>query len=171
MKCYQIEDVRHFMAELLSGEKYDSFYLYEANINMALNYNISGKINSGFYSSDEISELNIKEYITWGEIKPVIYDLIKGKRLPIGFRIILMFNRENITRLVEMNNLRIRPEDISSLVMNINYGKYAGVLYEKQEEEGNTPGMLITTGTSLNIFTLDKTIENLWNETVEKYYI
>ena len=41
----------------------------------------------------------------------------------------------------------------------------------KQEEEGNTPGMLITTGTSLNIFTLDKTIENLWNETVEKYYI
>lgn len=171
MRCYQIEDVKRFMGELLTGEKYDSFYLYEANINMALNYNISGKINSDFYSSEEINELGIKEYATWGEVKSVVYDIIKGKKLPIGFKITLMFNRENITRLVEMNNLPVRSEDISSLVININYGKYAGVLDEGQGNSDGTAHMIVTTGTALKIFTLDKTIEHMWDETVEKYYI
>ena len=67
-----------------------------------------------------------------------------------------MFNRENIERLVMMNNLPLNPEDIGALFFNINYANEA---------------LTVTTGTSVKVFTMDKTLENTWDDTVEKYYI
>ncbi|MGN0435893.1 MAG: DUF5721 family protein, partial [Wujia sp.] len=103
MKSFEIEDVKEFMNELLVNEKYDSFYVYEARIKTALDYYINGRINRDFYDSEEQAEIN--EYVKWSDVKHTVYDLIKGKRLPICFKLILMFNRENIERLIEMNNL------------------------------------------------------------------
>lgn len=155
MKNYEIEDIKSFMNELLVNEKYDSFYLYEIRLKTSLDYYISGKINKEFYDTEEERE-ELYDYVSWGEIKHTVFELIKGNRLPISFKVILMFNRENIERIIEMNNLPIRPEDVSNLSMNIYY------------EDGN---LLVTTGSSLKIFTLDKTLEHLWDDTVGKYYI
>lgn len=155
MKNYEIEDIKTFMNELLVNEKYDSFYLYEIRLKTSLDYFISGKINRDFFDNAEELE-DLHEYIKWGDVKPTIFELIKGKRLPISFKIILMFNRENIERLIEMNNLPIRPDDVSNLSMNIYY------------ENGK---LLVITGSSLKIFTLDKSLENIWDDTVGRYYI
>ncbi|MBP3621752.1 MAG: hypothetical protein J6J16_08345 [Lachnospiraceae bacterium] len=155
MKNYEIEDIKSFMNELLVNEKYDSFYLYEIRLKTSLDYYISGKINKEFYDTEEEIE-ELYDYVSWGEIKHTVFELIKGNRLPISFKVILMFNRENIERIIEMNNLPIRPEDVSNLSMNIYY-----------EDEK----LLVTTGSSLKIFTLDKTLEHLWDDTVGKYYI
>lgn len=155
MKNYEIEDIKSFMNELLVNEKYDSFYLYEIRLKTSLDYYISGKINKEFYDTEEERE-ELYDYVSWGEVKHTVFELIKGNRLPISFKVILMFNRENIERIIEMNNLPIRPEDVSNLSMNIYY------------EDGN---LLVTTGSSLKIFTLDKTLEHLWDDTVGKYYI
>lgn len=155
MKNYEIEDIKSFMNELLVNEKYDSFYLYEIRLKTSLDYYISGKINKEFYDTEEERE-ELYDYVSWGEIKHTVFGLIKGNRLPISFKVILMFNRENIERIIEMNNLPIRPEDVSNLSMNIYY-----------EDEK----LLVTTGSSLKIFTLDKTLEHLWDDTVGKYYI
>lgn len=155
MKNYEIEDIKSFMNELLVNEKYDSFYLYEIRLKTSLDYYISGKINKEFYDTEEERE-ELYDYVSWGEVKHTVFELIKGNRLPISFKVILMFNRENIERIIEMNNLPIRPEDVSNLSMNIYY------------EDGN---LLVTTGISLKIFTLDKTLEHLWDDTVGKYYI
>lgn len=67
-----------------------------------------------------------------------------------------MFNRENISRLLEMNNLPVKEEDVSALFMNVVY------------EHGT---LSVTTGTSLKIFTMDKTLEHIWDDTIKKYYI
>ncbi len=155
MKNYEIEDIKTYMNELLVNDKYDSFYLYEVRLKTSLDYYISGKINKEFFDSDAEME-DVEDYVKWGEVKQTIFDLIKGKRLPISFKIILMFNRDNIERLVEMNNVPINPEDVSNLSMNIYY-------------EGGK--LLVTTGTSLKVFTLDKTLEHIWDDTVGKYYI
>ena len=85
-----------------------------------------------------------------------MYAYLKGERLPIGFKIILMFNRENISRLLEMNNLPVKEEDVSALFMNVVY------------EHGT---LAVRTGTSLKIFTMDKTLEHIWDDTIKKYYI
>ncbi|MBQ7706696.1 MAG: hypothetical protein IJT72_02815 [Lachnospiraceae bacterium] len=77
-------------------------------------------------------------------------------KLPVKMKLILMFNKDNINRLIEMNNIPIHPDNVRALFMNI--------LYSDNR-------LSITTGTSLNVFTMDKTLEDLWDKTVEKYYI
>ena len=156
MKSYDIEDIKEYMNQLLVNERFDSFYLYEARVKGALDYFIGGKLNMDYYDEDERKELEESEYISWGQVKHVIYDLMKGKKLPINFKIILMLNRDNITRLIEMNNLPVKSEDVGALFYNIHF------------EAGQ---LNVTTGTSLKVFTLDKRLEQLWDETVEKYYI
>ena len=156
MKSFDVEDIKNYMNQLLVNERFDSFYLYEARVKGAIDYFIGGKLNRDYFDEDEIEDIKDTDYISWGKVKQTIYDLMKGNKLPINFKIILMFNRDNITRLIEMNNLPVKPEDIGALFYNIHY------------ESGQ---LNITTGTSLKVFTLDKRLEQLWDETVEKYYI
>ena len=155
MKSYTIEDVKTFMNELLVNEKYDSFYMFETRLKVAMDYYVNGKINKDFFDSDDEREA-LDDYVSWKDIKNKIFELIKGIRLPISFKVILMFNRDNIERLIEMNNIPVNPQNVSALFLNIYY------------ENGE---LTVTTGTSLKVFTLDKTLEHLWDETVEKYYI
>jgi len=156
MKSFDVEDIKNYMNQLLVNERFDSFYLYEARVKGAIDYFIGGKLNRDYFDEGEIEDIKDTDYISWGKVKQTIYDLMKGNKLPINFKIILMFNRDNIKRLIEMNNLPVKPEDIGALFYNIHY------------ESGQ---LNITTGTSLKVFTLDKRLEQLWDETVEKYYI
>lgn len=156
MKKFEIEDSKIFMNELFLGEKYDSFYMMEAVIKTGIDYHINGKNNMEFYDKEELEETALEEYICWKNVKSMVYDLIKGKNLPLSFKLVLMFNRDNIVRLVEMNNLPLGSDDISALFLNI--------YYEKGE-------LTATTGTSLKSFSLDKSIDNVWDDTVERYYI
>ena len=154
MEIFSIDEKTEYLKELFGKEKYDSFYLYEARVKTKLDYYVNGRLNREYFDTEEQADL--PEYVEWKDIKQIVYSYIKGKRLPIGFKIILMFNRENISRLLEMNNLPVKTEDVSALFMN--------VVYEHET-------LSVTTGTSLKIFTMDKTLEHVWDDTVKKYYI
>lgn len=161
MKNFEIEDVKKYMQDLLTDSRYDSFYMYEVRLKTSLDYYINGRLNHNFYITDVSEETEDmpdanQEYIYWKDIKKKVFDLIKGKRLPISFRLILMFNQENVIRLIEMNNIPIAPENVGALFYNIYYEN--GILQ-------------VTTGSSVKVFTLDKTLDHLWDDTVEKYYI
>jgi hypothetical protein len=156
MKNFEIDDIKKFMNELFSGTRFDSFYLYEARLKTGLDYYISGKVNHEFYSDDEEGAEDVsQEYVYWKDIKHTLFELIKGRRLPLNFKFILMFNRDNITRLIEMNNLALSPENVGALFYNIYY------------DDGK---LQVTTGSSIKIFSLDKSLDNIWDDTVEKYY-
>ena len=154
MEIFSIDEKTEYLKELFEKEKYDSFYLYEVRVKTKLDYYVNGRLNREYFDTEEQADL--PEYVEWKDIKQIVYSYIKGKRLPIGFKIILMFNRENISRLLEMNNLPVKTEDVSALFMN--------VVYEHES-------LSVTTGTSLKIFTMDKTLEHVWDDTVKKYYI
>ncbi len=154
MEIFSIDEKTEYLKELFEKEKYDSFYLYEVRVKTKLDYYVNGRLNREYFDTEEQADL--PEYVEWKDIKQIVYSYIKGKRLPIGFKIILMFNRENISRLLEMNNLPVKTEDVSALFMN--------VVYEHE-------ALSVTTGTSLKIFTMDKTLEHVWDDTVKKYYI
>lgn len=155
MKSFEIEDIKTFMNTLLCDTKYDSFYMYETRLKTSLDYYINGSINKEFFDSDEEREI-VEDFISWGKVKNTLFSLIKGKRLPISFRIILMFNKGNIEKLIEMNNLPYSPDNVSSLSFNI--------YYENEK-------LSVTTGTALKTFTMDKSLEHVWDDTVEKYYL
>lgn len=154
MKNFEIEDTKEFIEGIKNNEKYDSFYLYEARIKGRLDYYVNGRQNREYFDTEVAEEVD--EYISWGEIKQSILALIQGDKPPLSFKIILMFNRDNIEKLIDMNKLGISSSEVSALMYNIYY------------EEGK---LYVTTGTSLRIFTLDKTLETLWEDTVERYYL
>lgn len=154
MEIFTIEEKAEYMRTLFEEERYDSFYLHEVRVKTNVDYYINGKINPEYFDTEQQPLLS--EYIAWKDIKQTIFDFIRGNRLPISFKIILMFNRENIERLLEMNNLSFKQEDVAALFMN--------VVYEHDR-------LSVTTGTSIKIFTMDKTLEHVWDETVRRYYI
>ena len=116
---------------------------------------VNGKIHYEFYDGAD-EEKPTTEYVVWKDIKHTIFDFMKGNKLPLRFKIVLMFNRENIERLIEMNNLPMESREVGALFMNIIY------------EEGV---LSVITGTSMKMFTMDKSLEQLWDDTVKKYYI
>lgn len=155
MKSFPIENMKEFMNDLLVREKYDSFYLFDARLKTSLDYYVNGKIHYEFYDGAD-EEKPTTEYVVWKDIKHTIFDFMKGNKLPLRFKIVLMFNRENVERLIEMNNLPMDSREVGALFMNIIY------------EEGI---LSVITGTSMKMFTMDKSLEQLWDDTVKKYYI
>lgn len=153
MIAYKIIDIKQFMNSLLLKSDFDSFLLYEANVKNAVSYFIEGKLNSLFFEDTE-EEVNLDEYILWKNQKEIIYNIFKGKNLPIAFKFILMLNRNNKIKIVDQNNIPIREEDIRGLYLNI--------YYENEQ-------LKITTGVSIKAFTLDKTLDNIWDENISKY--
>ena len=129
MKSFSIEDIKTFMNDLLVNERYDSFYLFEARIKTGLDYYIRGKINKEFFDYDIKDSL--EEYELWGNVKETVFSLMKGKRLPVSFKIILMFNNENVERLIEMNNLPVAPTDITGLFVSSSAFAKFGVTIDK----------------------------------------
>lgn len=158
MQVYEIEDTKQFMQELLKQERYDSFYLYEARVKTKLDYYVSGKLNPQYLDTQEEADCaqEGQTHIEWKDIKSTVFSFMDEDRMPISFKIILMFHKENVMRLLEMNHVAIAAADVRALFLNIVY------------EQGK---LHVTTGTSLDIFTMDKTLEHLWDETVQKYYI
>lgn len=152
----EIKDIKTFLNGLFKDERYESFYLFSIKLEAAVSYEIDGKINKAFFSEDELSQLNNMEYICWKDVKKTVLDYLNKGKLPVKMKLILMFNKDNVNRLIEMNNIPIHPDNVRALFMNVIYSDNR---------------LSITTGTSLNVFTMDKTLEELWDKTVEKYYI
>lgn len=152
----EIKDIKTFLNGLFKDERYESFYLFSIKLEAAVSYEIDGKINKAFFSEDELSQLNNMEYICWKDVKKTVLDYLNKGKLPVKMKLILMFNKDNVNRLIEMNNIPIHPNNVRALFMNVIYSDNR---------------LSITTGTSLNVFTMDKTLEELWDKTVEKYYI
>ena len=152
----EIKEIKEYSNGLFTEERYESFYLFSVKLDSAISYDIDGKINRNYYSEEEFNELPEKEYICWRDIKKTVLGFMKDGKLPVKMKLILMFNKDNVNRLIEMNNIPIHPDNVRALFMNVIYSENR---------------LSITTGTSLNVFTMDKTLEELWDKTVEKYYI
>ena len=64
-------------------------------------------------------------------------------------KIILMLPKASVESIVEKSKLNIKPSNINGLFLNFKF--------ENDE-------LICTTGSSLNIFTLDKSLDSLWGE-------
>ena len=106
------------------------------------------------FSEEELEENRIEEYSSWKTLKPVCYSLIKGKRLPESFRIVFQMPPSARDRFVAGKIPGIYPDQVGGLYINIQY--------ENHE-------MICVTGTSMKQFTLDRTLENEWDENVKKF--
>ena len=93
-------------------------------------------------------------YIPWSAQKGNIFNVIKGSKLPLGFKIVLIARDRDIKHIIENNNLHMNPDDVANLAMNILY-------------DGNE--IIVTTITSLKTFSLSKELEHLWDQNVKAF--
>lgn len=155
MLSMKITNVKEFMNKVLREDVFDNFYVCEASLKTNVSYHIDGKINVDYYTNEEKMELNQRKYATWAEEKPLVFQMLKGKKLPVAFKFVFMLSPENVEKIVMQNNLSIAITDIAGLFLNVLY------------DNGT---LTCTTGTSLLTFTLDKTLEYAWESSLMKFF-
>lgn len=154
MVALKVEEQKAFAEGLFIGEIFDKFLVREAEIVTWNRFSIDGKIRQGYFSEEELEENRIEEYSSWKSLKPICYSLIRGKRLPESFRIVFLMPPSARDRFVSGRVPGISPDQVGGLYINVQY--------ENQE-------MICVTGTSMKQFTMDRTLENEWDENVRKF--
>ncbi len=150
-----ISDTKKFVKKLLMEETFDTFLLVEANVKGGVNYHISGHINKDFFDNDELAAMTSVDYSTWSTIRPHIFNVIKGKKQPLSFKIVFILSNSNIESIIEKNNLPLSIDDIANLTLNIYF---------------DGTNMTATTITSLKNFSFDKTLEHIWDKNVLAFF-
>lgn len=144
------------MSKLLISDTFHNFLLSEATITTYNSFIIDGHINKDFYTTDELEEKNLTEQSIsyWETLKPFCFELIKGKKTPLSFKIVFLLSPANVSKLLSQSGIALTVDDINGLFLNIKY---------------NNNVLHCITGTSLKLFTLDKTMENEWDKAVQKF--
>lgn len=154
MIALKIEDLKTFTAQLFMGETFDHWLVREVNIVTFNSFTIDGRIRQGYYSDEELEANRIEELSSWKSLRPFCYSLIKGKKLPESFQITMQLSPEENETFIRRMKPDFPAEQVAALYLNIRYENHAAAC---------------VTGTSLKIFTLDKQIEQEWDETVQRY--
>lgn len=135
------------MAHLLLRETFDPYQFIEGTITTFSRFSIDGLLQKEFF--DDPPE---ETYASWKQMRDFCLSIIRGKRTPLNFKIVLAMPTASISDFLLQKGLTAyRPEDIRGLYLNFHY-------------DGTT--LQCITGTSMNTFTLDKTLEREWDSYV-----
>ncbi len=158
MISLQIQDVKDFMNHLLLKSTFDPFLVVEGTVTTYNTFHMNGRLKPEYYSSEEQEALGLSErrFSLWQELRPFCLELIKGKRTPLGFRFTFQLSPENTRKLLAQSGSTFSMDDIGGLILNIRY---------------DSAGLFCTTALSLNLFTMDKSLDHTWDQMVRKFLI
>lgn len=153
MQTIQILDIKKFMHLLLQTNFFQSYEFVSADIRTELSYSIDGHLHGSFYTEDEAELLQVKgrAYLPWHMIQDKIFYLIKGKKTPAYMKIVLRLDPDSLQAFLDASKSSLNSNDISGLFLNILF----------QENQLN-----VTCGISYKIFTLDKSIESEYADSI-----
>lgn len=157
MIAQKITNLKKFMSQLLIGDSFDSFWLSEASITTGNTFIIDGTLHPDFFPEEAQEILNRchRTHSLWKEIKPFCYSIIRGKQTPLQFKFVFRLSYEKTRHAVAESGISLDPGQVDGLFLNIQY----------------TAGQLVcTTGTSVNTFSLDKSLERMWDQMVLRFF-
>ncbi len=155
MIALKVTNIKNFMAKLLASEAFDLFMLEEASISTYNTFVIDGHQNKDFYTKEEWEDKEIRPYdfSAWKQLRPICYSLIKGTHTPVAFKFILHLLPEHTESLLEKNDTSVISSQLKALALTIKY-------------DGAT--LTLITGTAFHTFTMDKSIEGIWDSAVKR---
>ena len=157
MISIQVSDVKSFMNKLFLSEYFDAFLLSEANFGTVNTFHIDGTLQHAYYSSEELEESGMGErrFSLWKQVRPFALSLIKGTHTPLEFKIIFRLSQSNVEKLLGQTGIKtFSASDVDGLFLNLNFSR--GTLY-------------CISGTSLTLFSMDKSVEHVWDDVVKRY--
>lgn len=156
MLAIQIDHVKDFMKKLLLQDAFDSFLVSEISITTFTTFSIDGQLHPEFFDPEKCEALRAenRSSILWKEARPYCLSIIKGQQSPLSFHIVLQADSALTAQLSASAGLSFSPEDIFGLFLNLQFR--GGVLS-------------VTTGTSLKVFTPDKSLDRAWDRFVSSW--
>ena len=117
---------------------------------------MDGSLLQDFYSAGELTEQGLDglSYLPFRQVRQQCFDLIKGKRTPSYFQFVFLLSPANLTRTLEQTHSTFAPEDITGLFLNLKF------------QHGK---LLLTTGISYRIFSVDKRLEQEWDALIKRF--
>lgn len=152
MISLKVIDIKTFMSNILIHSTFDQFLMWEMDITTYNYFHISGKVNNNWY--EEETNIPSESYSYWKTIKPFAYQVMKGQKTPHTFKIVLQLSKEDTQKIVSSRNLTYSMDDISGLFLNIRY---------------DNNELHLITGTSLNSFSMDKSLDYEWDNHIRKF--
>ena len=144
------------MNHLLINDTFDNFLMAEATIATSNTYQIDGHVNKDFFISEELSDTPQLPYdfSEWKEMKPLCFNLIKGKRTPLFFKFVLHLKPEAVGKLLATGGCSIPAEQIKALVLTIKY-------------DGSQ--VVLTTGSAFQTFVMSKEPDTIWDKALQQF--
>ena len=128
------------MSHLLLRDTFDKFSFIEGEITTFNKFTLDGFLHKDFFD-----EKPARDYSYWREVRDLCFSLIKGKRTPLHFKIVLSLAPEHFGDFLDGHQIRtFSPEDITGLYLNFHYD---GAVLQ------------CITGISMRTFTMDKSLE------------
>ena len=144
-------EAKSCMAALLLRETFDSFSFIEGEITTFNKFSIDGFLHKDFFEDRE----GLDSYSKWADIRNFCYSIIKGKRTPLDFKFIFALSKEE--------TVKILAEKVPDLSIDQVQGLYLNFRFTGTE-------LSCTTGTSLKFFTLDKSLEQAFDQWVPAFF-
>ena len=153
-----ITEVKLFMNHLLCRSTFDAFRVPELSLSTFASFHMDGHILKEYYTQEEYDTL-YKEHTPiarWKQLRPICFELIRGNHTPLSFSIVLQLSSRAAETFLMETDTSFSISDINGLFVNLRYkdGKLTAV-----------------TGTSLNIFSMDKSLEHAWDQKIQKFIL
>ena len=151
-----INDTKSFMNQLLLSDLFDHFLLQEAVITKDAAFTITGRIHPSFYSREERESEGLIDYdiLPYARLRPVCYQLIRGKYTPVHFKFVLLLSPANTANVLAQSASSFTAKDITGIYLNIVFQN--GQLH-------------LTTGVSYAVFSTDRLLEQEWDALIRKF--
>lgn len=137
------------MSHLLLKDTFDAFSFIEGEITTFNKFIIDGFLHKDFF--EEAPE---HTYSSWKDVREFCFNIIRGKRTPLSFKIILSLAPEKFQGFLSEHEISgFRSEDIQGMYLNLSY---------------DGTNLTCITGISMKTFTMDKSLEKEWDAQAQK---
>ena len=136
--------VKGFMGRLLREDLFDGYEMRAVEITAATRISIDGALESAAEATADTAGVKKGGFITWGAVRPLVYEIIKHCSKPKHMKIIFA-----------QREAREVHDNAAALFLNL--------VYENDD-------LTFTTATAQRAFVLDKTLDAAWDERVRAFF-
>lgn len=156
MIALSISDIKGFMKLLLKSDSFDCFLLKEAALQTNISYQMDGALHREFYTQEDFeSDTSLREkYVSYANIRPILFDLIKGTHTPLGFRVVLTLPEEDTAQFLLRSGSGFQVTDIG------------GFFFQFRFKQGE---LVCTTGISYQTFSTNHLLDQEWDAYVTDF--
>ena len=153
MIALQIQDKKKMLQVLLESASFDTFLMQEVSVIRDSSLFLEGRIHPEYHpQKDQSTQKESPDFVPWHNIRTLLASYI-GKEFPLSFKFVLQAPAAYTQNLLKNAAFTGDPSTVKGLILTFRY-----------EQEHLT----CLTGISLTTFSMDKSIETLWDQGIKK---